>query len=834
MADYRDYGAIQGQSAPQVPVMIDTRTQVYKVTHDEAGNRLPHRDRSFISFTYGGVNIEDYDFISITENNAISHSNLYGSFNDIVSTYDIMDGQRHWDTHFQNNSLSLRLVTDGLTEQKLNELKVLFKPGIAKELVLAENHNRAIYARVSEVPEIQVVPFEKKTTISVAGTQYETSTTLYKGFLNVSFVMDDPFWFSISNVITSAEQLQDEDTVKVVLEDNIPYIGMIYEEGVNYSAFLGDGVYNNTEKLGDTITLRNSEPAYLYNAGNAPTNTILSFTHTPLFANENPAYEGAYFIKEPLNDIYKEKINPEVENTYNTISIGNDDFKFTTPSILTGYNQALSIFSNFSVGDSIIEIRAALRDGIKEYYSRAWAMGVITYMMSNALYTDQTTYNILSGAHIAFYRLMSYFFPEENNANYPITYTFDSKLGEATASTTINTIDVEAAQQAAQTVQEDRIITDMVGSITVYDAKDGEDAVTLIVKKPLTQNLNGYDKPWAAGKGKNLCSISDADLSQSVADGETITIFDVGTGDNLAVAKGVISFKCENVLFTTLNDSFIAINADGTTTAAAGVLIKEDGAQLSDINTPYTGYLYYSFTNQSVSVIRLILRRILSGTITELQFETGVDTRTAYAPYENICEIEHSSSVYATVNSNGTTSTISVGLADSSEFSAGNFSMITTNNNVATNIWKYITNYNPNSLNLTATQWISDRDEYVSGTNPTTGAAVAYLVTGNVNATPGSTVTLHNGDNIISSAANYLLTLRYKINNPDGSFISSAVTKEIIENVGDMVYDKYLILKEKNSPNSNGFITTNECTPISTDCEGNLTNFKIEYRYMYL
>ena len=37
MADYRDYGAIQGQSASQVPVMIDTRTQVYKATHDEAG-----------------------------------------------------------------------------------------------------------------------------------------------------------------------------------------------------------------------------------------------------------------------------------------------------------------------------------------------------------------------------------------------------------------------------------------------------------------------------------------------------------------------------------------------------------------------------------------------------------------------------------------------------------------------------------------------------------------------------------------------------------------------------------------------------------------------------
>jgi len=64
---------------------------VYKVTHDGAGNRLPLMYRSFISFTYGGKNIEDFGLIVITENNSIQ-KDLHASFKDIVSEPETIDG----------------------------------------------------------------------------------------------------------------------------------------------------------------------------------------------------------------------------------------------------------------------------------------------------------------------------------------------------------------------------------------------------------------------------------------------------------------------------------------------------------------------------------------------------------------------------------------------------------------------------------------------------------------------------------------------------------------------------------------------------------------------
>jgi len=54
------------------------------------------------------------------------------------------------------------------------------------------------------------------------------------------------------------------------------------------------------------------------------------------------------------------------------------------------------------------------------------------------------------------------------------------------------------------------------------------------------------------------------------------------------------------------------------------------------------------------------------------------------------------------------------------------------------------------------------------------------------------------------------------------------------ENVGDMIYNKYLYLDETNRYNDVGKITTEECTPISTDYPTALNNFDIQYKHMYL
>jgi hypothetical protein len=52
---------------------------VYKATHDGAGNRLPYMNRSFISFSYGGRYIEDFNFVATISNNAMT-GKIYADF----------------------------------------------------------------------------------------------------------------------------------------------------------------------------------------------------------------------------------------------------------------------------------------------------------------------------------------------------------------------------------------------------------------------------------------------------------------------------------------------------------------------------------------------------------------------------------------------------------------------------------------------------------------------------------------------------------------------------------------------------------------------------------
>jgi len=59
-------------------------------------------ERSFISFTYGGKKIEDFDLISTISGSRLDRAG-YASFNDIVTSYDILDGQHYWSTHYKTN-----------------------------------------------------------------------------------------------------------------------------------------------------------------------------------------------------------------------------------------------------------------------------------------------------------------------------------------------------------------------------------------------------------------------------------------------------------------------------------------------------------------------------------------------------------------------------------------------------------------------------------------------------------------------------------------------------------------------------------------------------------
>lgn len=235
-----DYGMVNNVSVNNNTISTERKSQVFQATHDGEGRLLPSRYRSFISFSFGGKNIEDFNLIACCESDTMTRR-AYAEFEDLTTEYDIMDGQYYHGTHYKPNTLSLKLVSDDLDQKQLDEFLYWFAGGKIRELILAEHPNRAIMARVAETPEIDVIPFEKTVKMSFSGQTYETSTTLYKGFITLDLVADMPFWYAKQNLFVQDQNgyasyngqsiYSDVNTLKEALkisyEDTIPISDMI-------------------------------------------------------------------------------------------------------------------------------------------------------------------------------------------------------------------------------------------------------------------------------------------------------------------------------------------------------------------------------------------------------------------------------------------------------------------------------------------------------------------------------------------------------------------------------------------------------------------------------
>lgn len=307
-----------------------SRTQVYEATH--IGEQYsPYMNRSFISFSYGGKNIEDFNLLATINGDRLQRD-AYSSFDDLTTTYDALHGQFYWGTYYRTNSLSLTLATDGITQVELDDFRHWFQPGKSKELILSEHPNRAIIARVSQPPQLSLLPFEKKITIPLpsptsAGENqnYYTSTTLYKGEIQLEFVMDEPFWYAKKNILGSQNVLQgyyseewvdangqvtevrnNKDALKIIYEDHIP-LGST----TNVSVFLGGNVFASiVYRLNSYIVEQITQAQYEEGAASTdpeiaasyfdngdsqyPISNEYYFPHAPESVNDDLAYNKYY------------------------------------------------------------------------------------------------------------------------------------------------------------------------------------------------------------------------------------------------------------------------------------------------------------------------------------------------------------------------------------------------------------------------------------------------------------------------------------------------------------------------------------------------------------
>ena len=276
---YRDYGARSDQSYVDNYANVTPRTQVYQATHrgDGPNNRLPFMNRSFISFTYSNidgplVHIEDFNLIATIAGDRWERDG-YTTFNDLTTNYDNLDGQYYWGTHYKSHSITFNLATDGIDQKMLDDFLNWFRAGVSRELILAEHPNRAQMARVQEPPQLSLLPFEGHTTMIVSDVERQITTTLYKGEITLTLVMDEPHWYAKDNILgkkiteevatgirtryidwwidangESVEIFASQDALKILYEDGIP-LGSMIENNM----LLGNKAYANVESQTESL-----------------------------------------------------------------------------------------------------------------------------------------------------------------------------------------------------------------------------------------------------------------------------------------------------------------------------------------------------------------------------------------------------------------------------------------------------------------------------------------------------------------------------------------------------------------------------------------------------
>lgn len=313
-------------------------------------------NKQFISFNYGGKDIEDFGFVVVFNGDRLS-KNLYANFKDVITEQSELDGQLFWSSNYGSNELSFNLATDGVTSKQLEEFKNWFIPGVERELILSEHHNRWIRARVSNPPQMSLLPFED--------VNLGKKTSLYKGELTLNFVMDEPFWNVKEPYFDKEEGEETEEEIKIKHEDGIPFL-----TDLTTSLFLPNGnyyIYSDDEKTGSLqisivgTDISQDKLAYLYYCGTAPSRPSL---HFKINIGLNSEGRAAYISKVNNED------NSSEYQEQAFIQLNNNKFIFGLPNIISTYNHALDIIELYGDTDTI-DLKKRFRESLVHYTTRA-------------------------------------------------------------------------------------------------------------------------------------------------------------------------------------------------------------------------------------------------------------------------------------------------------------------------------------------------------------------------------------------------------------------------------------------------------------------------------
>jgi len=164
-------------------------------------------------------------------------------------------------------------------------------------------------ARIDGEAKISLMPFEEQVSIIVNGIEKNTSTTLYKGEIEISFIMDEPYWYSKLNYMPSyidketleilsleneninkVETIFNKDMLKIILEDGIPYqndlsgnlfLGgdlLVTSESRINSALVGQAYLGVITGISQGLPANYNTPCYLFYSGTAKSYPKIKFS----------------------------------------------------------------------------------------------------------------------------------------------------------------------------------------------------------------------------------------------------------------------------------------------------------------------------------------------------------------------------------------------------------------------------------------------------------------------------------------------------------------------------------------------------------------------------
>jgi hypothetical protein len=175
------------------------------------------------------------------------------------------------------------------------------------------------------------------------------------------------------------------------------------------------------KKKFSTVGISSDSALYFYNCGTAPAlpeiEAALSISN--LFSSNG-------YIQYPSNSYAT-----TTDKAYDCLYMNDvEAFCFTTPPSFSAYNTAIQILSQYSEGDSVLEMRKQMIEEVNHYYVRAYVCYQIDQMRNEKKYCDSNG-KLLEGFSDSLKSLFRYFITETH-----VLFYFNSKTGQATMQAT--------------------------------------------------------------------------------------------------------------------------------------------------------------------------------------------------------------------------------------------------------------------------------------------------------------------------------------------------------------------------------------------------------------